>query len=150
MNQKIKLLQKNKMLQPNFDRGLNIGTNLLRHKENSKYLGVILDHNLTFDTHTEELNQKLVKHTGIFSKIRHFLPVTCGKIVYNAFISYRLNYGSEIYVRSSKRHKQLLAVTHNKLLRILQFEVRKTPLKSPYKAFYVLKQRDLHYLTYAA
>ena len=30
------------MLPPNFDRRLNIGTNLLRHKENSKYLGVIV------------------------------------------------------------------------------------------------------------
>ena len=61
--------------------------------------------------HTKELNQKLVKYAGIFSKIRHFLPVPCRKIVYNAFIASRLNYRSEIYVRTSKRHIQPLAHT---------------------------------------
>ena len=137
---------KNKTLPPNFDRGLNIGTNVLRYKENTKYLGVILDRNLTFETHTKELNQKLVKYAGIFSKIRHFLPVSCRKIVYNAFIASRLNYGSEIYVRTNKRHIQPLAVTQNKLLRILQFKAKKTPLKSLYTAFDVIKLKDLHYL----
>ena len=72
---------KNKTLPPNFYRGLNIGTNVPRYKENMKYLGVILDRNLTFETHAKEPNQKLVKYTGIFSKIRHFLPVLCQKTV---------------------------------------------------------------------
>ena len=58
----------------------------------------------------------------------------------------RLNYGSEIYVRTSKRHIQPLAVTQNKLLRILQFKARKTSLKSLYTAFDVIKLKDLHYL----
>ena len=105
-----------------------------------------MDRNLTFETHTKELNQKLVKYTGIFNKIRHFLPVSCQKITYNAFISSRRNYGSEIYVRTSKRHIQPLAVTQNKLSRILQFKARTTPLKCLYKAFDVLKLKDLHYL----
>ena len=77
---------KNKTLPPNFDRGLKMGTNVLKYKENTTYLGVILDRNLTFETHTKGLNQKLVKYTGILSKVRHFLPVTCQKIIYNAFI----------------------------------------------------------------
>ena len=50
------LSQKNKTLPPNFNRGLNIGTNVLRYKENTKYLGVIVDRKLTFETHTKELN----------------------------------------------------------------------------------------------
>ena len=129
----LKPKKNNKNLAPNFDRGLKMGTNVLKYKENMKYLGVILDRNLTFDTHTKELNQKLVKYTDIFSKVRHFLLVTCRKIIYNAFISSRLNYGSEICVKTTKRHVQPLAVTQNKFLRILQFKARETPLKSPTK-----------------
>ena len=86
-------------------------TNVLKYKENTTYLGVILNHNLTFETHTNELNQKLVRYTGIFSEVRHFLPVTCRKIICNVFISSRLNYGSEIYVKTNKRHIQPLAHT---------------------------------------
>ena len=69
---------------------------MLQYKENTKYLGVILDPNLTFETHAKELDQKRLKYTGIFGKVRHFLPVTCQKIIYDAFISCRLNYGSAI------------------------------------------------------
>ena len=43
-------------------------------------------------------------------------------------------------------HIQPLAVTQNKLLRILQFKARKTPLKSLCTAFDVIKLKDLHYL----
>ena len=123
-----------------------MGTNVLKYKENTTYLGVILDRNLTFETHTKELNQKVVKYTGIFSKVRHFLPVTCRKIIYHAFISSRLNYGSEVYIKTNKRHIQPLAATQNKLLRILLFKAWKTPLKSLYKASDVLKHKDVHYL----
>ena len=137
---------KPKKLPPNFDRGLKMGTNVPNYQENTTYLGVILNHNLTFETHTKKLNQKLVKYTGIFSKVRHFLPVTCRQIIYNAFISSRLNCSSEIYLKTNKRHIQPLAATHNKLLRIRRFETRKTPLKSLYKAFDVLKLKEFHYL----
>ena len=80
-------------------------TNVLNYKENTTYLGVILDRNLTFETHTKKLNQKRVKYTGIFRKVRHFLPVTSQKIICNAFISSGLNYGSEIYVKTNKDKK---------------------------------------------
>ena len=53
------------------------------------------------------------------------------------------NYGSQIYVETNKRP---LVATQNKLLRILQFKLRKTPLKSQYKPFNVLKLKGLHYL----
>ena len=49
-------------------------------------------------------------------------------------------------MKTNKKHIQPLAVTQNKLLRILQFKARKIPLKSLYKAFDVLKLKDLHYL----
>ena len=81
----------------NFYRGLKIGSNLLKCKKTTKYLGVILDSKLTWGSYIKELNQKLIKYTGIFSKVRYCLPMACRKTVYNAFVSSRLNYGSEIY-----------------------------------------------------
>ena len=51
----------------NFDRGLKMGSNVLKYKETTKYLGLILDGDLTWKSHIKELNQKLIKYTGIFS-----------------------------------------------------------------------------------
>ena len=129
----------------NFDRGLKIGSNVLKYKETTKYLGLILDGNLTWESHIKELNKKLIQYTGIFSKIRHCLPMTCCKTVYNAFIFSRLNYESEIYVNTTKKYIQPLMVTQNKLLRILQFKHIRTPLRNLYRQFNTLKLKDLDY-----
>ena len=109
-----------------------MGTNVLKYKENTKYLGLLLGHKLTWDCHVKELNKKLVKYTGIFSKIRHCLPLPCRNTVYNAFISSRLNYGSEIYVKATKKFIQLLIVTQSKILRTLPFKNIQTAVNSLY------------------
>ena len=122
-----------------------MGTNVLKYKENTRYLSLILDHKLTWETHIKELNKKLVQYNGIFSKIRHCLPVPRRHTVYNAFISSRLNYGSEIYINTIRKFIQPLIVTQNKILRILQLKNIRTPLNTPYREFSVLKLKDLHH-----
>ena len=42
----------------NFDRGLKMVSNVLKYKETTKYLGLILDANLTWKSHMKELNIK--------------------------------------------------------------------------------------------
>ena len=75
-----------KCLLINFNRGLTMDTKVLKYKENTKYLGLLLDHKLTWDCHVKEQNKKQVKYIGIFSKIRHCLPLPCHHTVYSAFI----------------------------------------------------------------
>ena len=48
---------RNKCLPINFNRGLTMGTKVLKYKENTKYLGLLLDHKLTWDCHDKELNK---------------------------------------------------------------------------------------------
>ena len=69
----------------NFDTGLKMGSNVFKYKETTKYLGLILDGNLTWKSHMKELNQKLIKYTSIFSKVRYCLPSTCRKTVYSVY-----------------------------------------------------------------
>ena len=85
-----------------------MGTKVLKYEENTRYLGLLLEHELTSDSHIKELNKKLVKYTGIFSKIRHCLRLQCRHTVNNAFFS--SNYGSEIYVNTTKKFVQPLIV----------------------------------------
>ena len=86
-----------------------------------------------------------MKSTSIFSIVRHYLPITCRKAVYNAFIFSRLNYGSEIYLNKTKKYINPLIVTENKLLRILQFKNIRTPLKYLYREFNTLKLKGLRH-----
>ena len=63
-----------------FERGLKIGSNLLKYRETTKYLGIILDGNLTWESHIKELNQRLIKYTGIFSKVQSVFQWRAGKL----------------------------------------------------------------------
>ena len=72
----------------NFDRGLRIGSNILKYKETTKYLGLILDKNLTWESHIKVLNKKLINYTGIFSKLRHCLPMACRKTIHKLTLLY--------------------------------------------------------------
>ena len=57
----------------NFDRGLKTASYVLKYRGTTKYLGLILNGNLTWESHIKELNKKLIEYTGIFSKISHCL-----------------------------------------------------------------------------
>ena len=117
----------------------------LKLKETTKYLDLLLDSKLAWENRIQELNKKLVKCTGIFSKVRHYLPITCRKTAYNAFVLSRFNYGSEVYLITTKKYINPLIVTQNKSLSILQFKNIRTPLKDLYRDFNILKLKDLHY-----
>ena len=39
-----------------------------------KYLGIHIDHNLSWDCHIKEVNAKLSRTNGIISKLRHYVP----------------------------------------------------------------------------
>ena len=40
-----------------------------------KFLGVLLDSNLSWKSHLTELSKKLARTTGLFYKIRHYTPM---------------------------------------------------------------------------
>ena len=113
----------NSQLLESSDDGLQMFGNTLTRQNKTTYLGLVLDHNLSWEFHIHDLNKKLVKVAGIFSKMRYILPSECRIILYNAFVFSRLNYGIELYANlNSSSHLHSLMVTQNKILKILQFK----------------------------
>ena len=93
----------------------------------------------------QRIKQKTNKiHWHFQQNVRHCLPVSCRHNVYNAFISSRLNYGSETYTNTTKNFIQPLIVNQNKILQILQFRNIKTPINNLYREFGALKLTDMH------
>ena len=58
-----------------------------------KFLGVLLDENLSWKYHLTELSKKLARTCGMFFKIRHFLPIHVLVCLYNSLFSPFLQYG---------------------------------------------------------
>ena len=59
-----------------------------------KFLGLLMDENLSWKYHISELTKKLSRTCGIFFKIRHFFPLDVLKNLYYSVFSSFLCYGS--------------------------------------------------------
>ena len=56
----------------------------LKTTDKVKYLGILINHTLSWDNHINELSIRLSKANGILSKLRHFVPLSTLISVYYA------------------------------------------------------------------
>ena len=111
------------------------------YTEFTKYLGLIIDDHLTLNN--TELDKKVVKYTGIFIKLRHLVLKEGRMTLYNSFVFSRLNYGVEAYANTNMKFMSQPKTSRNKVLRIIQFKHRKSPVDDLYMTFRVLKLADM-------
>ena len=74
-----------------YDNETNKNGNLER-KDCTKYLGVLIDENLSWRTHIVTVAIKISKTIGMLSKLRHFVPSSVLVNIYNALITLYLTY----------------------------------------------------------
>src|SRR6267154_3527375 len=94
------------LFSPNINNNPNSSLNLYVnkspiHKVNSiKFLGLLIDDNLTFKSHINELISQLKKYIGIFYKLSFRLPASTLKLLYFSIIHSRILYAIEIYANT--------------------------------------------------
>ena len=103
-----------------------------------KYLGILIDENLTWDAHINHVINKLLKFCSIFYKIRNLVPPSIMKKIYFALIHSHLVYGIELYANTFATYLDPLIKLNNKILRIIQFKPFRTPTKQLYSEFNTL------------
>ena len=108
-----------------------------------KYLGVIIDDQLNWQEHINNLTVKLNKFVGIFYKRKNLLPLQCRKNIYNCFILSNINYGIEVYGYTTKTILHPLDMACNKTLRALQYKSMYSNTKELYRNFNVLPVNKL-------
>ena len=57
----------------------------LQRKQFVKYLGVLIDSNLSWNDHVANVALKISKTIGIIARLRHFLPTSVLLNIYNYF-----------------------------------------------------------------
>ena len=75
-----------------------------------RYLGVIIDNDLTWTAHMDCIYSRLLKHVGIFYKLINKLPKSVLKNIYFAFVYSCILYGVELFVTTSQTHLDRLIV----------------------------------------
>ena len=85
---------------------LYINGEQLGEKIFAKYLGVLIDHKLTWEPQIKQIKSKLIKGNAILAKTRHFVDQQTIRNLYNAMIQPHIDYGALSWGSSAQIHLQ--------------------------------------------
>ena len=84
-----------------------------------KLLGLVLDDQLTFDEHVNQLCKKLAQRIGVLKQIRSCLPIRQGKQFYNVMFKSVTLYGSTVWSSSSKNNIERIFKQQKRVARVI-------------------------------
>ena len=86
-----------------------------------KYLGVLIDSNLTWKHHISYIASKISKSIGIICKLRHFTPFSTLLNIYQSLIFPYLSHGLVAWGQAAKSHMEKILVLQKRVLRLVNF-----------------------------
>ena len=92
-----------------------------RAKNHVKYLGVLLDSNLSWKFEINNVALKISRTVGVVACLRHFVPRTTLLNIYQSLILPCLTYGLAAWGQAAKTHLQKILVFQKRVLRLMYF-----------------------------
>ena len=93
----------------------------LQCEDHVKYLGVLLDSNLSWKFHINNVALKIGRTVGVVARLRHFVPRTTLLNIYQSMILPYLTYGLAAWSQAAKTHLEKILVLQNRVLRLMYF-----------------------------
>ena len=102
----------------NYDFCINIPNGPLPNKSAVKYLGVIIDHRLTWEEHTRNV-QKLSTARGILSKLRHHAPQSVLLNVYYSIVYPYLYNGVTSWGSAASKYTHRIQIEQKYIVKVI-------------------------------
>jgi hypothetical protein len=96
----------------------------LEYKEYAKFLGILIDSNLSWKHHIDHIANKISKVVGIIAKLRHFVPLNTLLSIYNSLILPYLTYGLIAWGQACKSHLNKILILQKRVLQLIFFANR--------------------------
>ena len=93
----------------------------LQCEDHVKYLGVLLDSNLSWKFQINNVALKISRTVGVVAHLRHFVPRTTLLNIYQSLILPYLTYGLAAWGQAAKTHLQKILVLQKRVLRLMYF-----------------------------
>ena len=95
-----------------------------------KYLGLILDHKLTFVSHIDYIKKKIIKRIGAMYKSKNLLPLKYRKMFANALMLPHFDYLDIIWNKTTKTKLNELDILYKKVAKIaLDYDMLESSIK---------------------
>ena len=115
----------------------------IQRKNSTKFLGLIIDDKLSWKEHASFLHGKLSRLSGVFTKVRIFLPPTALKTLYYALVHSHLNYGLVFWSTLNKTQFNKLFRLQKKFIRFIANSGRLAHTNPLFHNLSILKLEDL-------
>ena len=99
----------------------NNGFVLLECKDYVKFLGVLIDKNLTWKPHIDHIASKISKIVGILARIRHHVPFNILLQIYRSLIFPYTLYGIPVWGQAAQRDLEKILILQKRALRLIFF-----------------------------
>ena len=86
-----------------------------------KYLGILIDSNLSWKIHIEYIALKISKIVGLIAKLRHFVPLHTLLSIYQSLISAYMTYGLSVWGQACKSYLNKILILQKRALRFMYF-----------------------------
>ena len=90
-------------------------------KDHVKYLGVLLDSNLSWKFRIDNVALKVSRTVGVVARLRRFVPRTTLLNIYQSLILPYLTNGLAAWGQPAKTHLQKILVLQKRVLRLMYF-----------------------------
>ena len=94
----------------------------LERKNFVKYLGVLIDNNLSWKHHIDYIALKISKTIGIISRLRHFIPTSIILDIYRSLIHPYISYGLSVWGQTTKTNLKRILTLQKRALRLIFLE----------------------------
>ena len=101
---------------------IKLSENILEPVQSVKYLGMLINDNLSWDIHTNNLSKKLGRANGIISKLRYYAPMKTMLSVYYAIFHSQILYGCSSWALTTLKNSGKRNILQKKCLKSANLE----------------------------
>ena len=125
----------------------NNGFALLECKDYVKFLGVLIDKNLTWRPHIDHIASKISKIVGIIARLRHHVPLNTLLQIYRSLIFPYTLYGVLVWGQASQCDLKKILILQKRALRLIFFSSKRSHAIPLFVASNILPINMLYFQT---
>lgn len=112
---------------------IEINNKPINEVKEHKYLGIIVDTNLNFESHVNKIKKNIIPLIGAIRRMNYSLNDTIQNLIYNAHILSRIRYLITIWSSCNQKEKGKIYRLMNKAIKVIYRKPWDTPSQELYK-----------------
>ena len=127
----------------NISPSLHIDSQPISQVSNTKFLGVYIDENLSWQTHIDHISMKIARGIGILRKARQFLNKATVLQLYYTFVYPYLSYCNIIWGNAYSTYLYKIVIMQKRIVRIIENTKFRAPTSELFNKLNILKCKSI-------